>query len=71
LASDAVPLLPAYTVPATPVELKGEPLAEAEGGVWLVALEEPQVVRGAPGWPGPFGLGVASTNVAAESNDCG
>jgi hypothetical protein len=29
----------------------------------LVAPAEPQVVPGAPGWPGPFGLGLATATV--------
>ncbi len=31
-----------------------------------MALEEPHVVCGAPGCPGPFGLGVAYTSPAAD-----
>ena len=56
--AEAVPGLPAYTVPACPFGLNGEPLALAELPGVDVASELPQVVPGAPGWPGPFGLGV-------------
>jgi hypothetical protein len=49
-AREAVPGLPAYTVPAVPDGLNTEPPAEAElPGVDDVALELPQVVPGAPG----------------------
>src|SRR5712692_5784500 len=49
-ASDAVPGLPAYTLPACPARLNGEPVAEAAApGVTL--LLGPHVFVGAPGWP--------------------
>jgi hypothetical protein len=58
-AEDAVPGFPAYTVPAVPAELNGEPEAEFEPPGVEVAPWLPHVVPGAPGWPGPFGLGSA------------
>ena len=61
-SAEAVPGLPAYTVPACPLGLNGEPLALAELPGVTVALGLPQVVPGAPGWPGPFGL--VSANAA-------
>src|SRR6516164_4220254 len=58
--AEAVPGLPAYTVPAWPLGLNGEPFAfTALPGV-EVAPGLPQVVPGAPGCPGPFGLGSAN-----------
>ena len=39
--------------------MKGEPLAEPEPP-GTIGFEVPQVLSGAPGWPGPFGLGLAS-----------
>ena len=56
LANDAVPGLPAYTVPEVPVGLNTEPAAELELPGVEVAPELPHVVPGAPGWPGPLGL---------------
>jgi hypothetical protein len=60
-AAEAVPGLPAYTVPAVPFALNGEPDAEAAapGVEFAFPAGPPQVVFGAPGCPGPFGLGVA------------
>jgi hypothetical protein len=63
-ASEGVPGLPAYTVPAWPPGLNTEPGALAElPGVELVAAELKHVVPGAPGWPGPLGL--VSANAVA------
>jgi hypothetical protein len=47
-ADEAVPGLPAYTVPAVPFGLNGEPLAVAELPGVDVASALPQVVPGAP-----------------------
>ncbi len=49
-------------MPAVPLGLNGEPFAEPELPGVTVNVEH--VVFGAPGWPGPFGLGVAKTAVA-------
>lgn len=58
-AEDAVPGFPAYTVPACPEGSNGLPPAfTALPGV-IPVLALPQVVFGAPGCPGPLGLGVA------------
>ena len=49
-ATDAVPLFPAYTLPACPVLLNGDPPAlTALPGVEVPG--EPQVFVGAPLWP--------------------
>src|SRR5215467_267970 len=49
-AKDAVPGLPAYTNPAWPLGLNGEPgaLAEEPG---VTGLAGPHVLAGAPRWP--------------------
>src|SRR6516225_4780601 len=61
LADEAVPGLPAYTVPACPLGLNTEPPALTELPGVEVAPVLPQVVPGAPGWPGdPVGLGSAN-----------
>jgi hypothetical protein len=58
-AAEAVPVLPAYTALACPAPLNTEALAVVTALAGAdAALELPQVVPGAPGWPGPFGLGV-------------
>jgi hypothetical protein len=50
-AAEAVPGLPAYTVPAVPVALNGEPAAVAAppGVEFAFPAGPPQVVFGAPG----------------------
>ena len=48
-ANDAVPGFPAYTPPAVPFALNGEPCADAEPPGVNDALSFPQVVVGAPG----------------------
>jgi hypothetical protein len=58
--ADAVPGLPAYTVPACPFGLNGDPLALTAFPGVEPALELPQVVPGAPGWPCPLRLGFAT-----------
>jgi len=58
--AEAVPGLPAYTVPAWPLGLNGEPPALTELPGVEVAPGLPQVVPGAPGCPGPLGLGSAN-----------
>ena len=64
LAKDAVPGLPAYTAPAWPLALNGEPgaFAEAPG---VTELSGPHVLAGAPGWPVVgFWIAHAETGVA-------
>ena len=55
-----MPGLPAYTDPAWPFGLNGDPFALADLPGVEVAFELPHVVPGAPGCPGPFGLGSAA-----------
>jgi hypothetical protein len=50
LASDAVLGFPAYTTPAWPLGLNGEPGAAAELP-GITGLAGPHVFVGAPGWP--------------------
>jgi hypothetical protein len=64
-ASDAVSGLPAYTTPAWPAELKGEPAAVADAP-GVTGLLSPHVLAGAPGWP-VVGLSMASADVAPTS----
>lgn len=56
-ANDGVPGFPAYTVPEVPFGLNTEPGAETEppGVAVLPRMRLPQVLGGAPGWPGPWG----------------
>lgn len=62
-AADAVPGFPAYTLPACPLGLNGDwELLEFPG----VTIYCWQVVFGAPGCPGPFGLGLASAAPATK-----
>jgi hypothetical protein len=63
-ARDAVPGLPAYTSPAWPLALNGEPGALAdEPGV--TGFDGPQVLAGAPRWPvDGFCVAKAATGVA-------
>jgi hypothetical protein len=61
LASDAVSGLPAYTTPAWPPGLKGEPLADA-ALPGITGLAGPHVLAGAPGW-----LVVGLTTASAEA----
>src|SRR5207302_11044271 len=64
-ANDAVSGLPAYTFPAWPAALNGEPVAVAElPGV--TGLSGPQVFAGAPGWP-VVGLTCAATGRAVAT----
>jgi hypothetical protein len=56
-SNEAVPGLPAYTVPDWPDPLNGD-CAPVEWPGVTVYCEH--VVLGAPGCPGPFGLGVAA-----------
>jgi hypothetical protein len=60
-ANDAVPGLPAYTFPAWPVGLNGEPGAVAEDP-GVTGFEGPHVLAGAPGWPV---VGVSSAHEAS------
>jgi hypothetical protein len=64
-ASEAVPGLPAYTTPACPAGLNGDPgaVAELPG---ITGLDGPQVLVGAPGWP-VVGLTVAAAVVAVAT----
>jgi hypothetical protein len=48
-ANDAVAGFPAYTFPAVPLELNGEPCADAEPPGVNDAFAFPHVVAGAPG----------------------
>jgi len=63
--SEAVLGLPAYTTPAWPFGLNGDPeaVAEAPG---VTGLDGPQVLVGAPGWP-VVGLTVAAAVVAVAT----
>jgi hypothetical protein len=66
LANEAVPGLPAYTTPACPLPLNGEPGAAAdEPGV--TGLAGPHVFAGAPGWP-VVGLTVAHAEAGAAAS---
>jgi hypothetical protein len=62
--SEAVPRLPAYTVPAWPFWLNTDPGAEADAP-GVTGLAGPQVFVGAPGWPV---VGVTSANAVAPVN---
>jgi hypothetical protein len=50
-----------------PAELKGDPGAALAFPGVIVAFGEPQVVAGAPGCPGPFGLGAALAMAVAAT----
>src|SRR5258708_25566183 len=65
LASDAVPGLPAYTTPACPLALNGEPGAAA-AAPGVTGLAGPHVFAGAPGWP-VTGLTVAHAEAGAAA----
>jgi hypothetical protein len=67
-SDEAVPGLPAYTWPACPFGLNGEPFASAALPGLEPAFELPQVVPGAPGCPGPLGDGAAKTAAAEGSS---
>jgi len=63
--SEAVLGLPAYTTPAWPFGLNGDPEAVAELP-GITGLDGPQVLVGAPGWP-VVGLTVAAAVVAVAT----
>jgi hypothetical protein len=65
-ANDAVSGLPAYTAPAWPLALNGEPGAAAEAP-GVAGLSGPQVFVGAPGWP-VVGLTVAHADAGAATS---
>ena len=66
LANEAVPGLPAYTAPACPLPLNGEPGAVAEEP-GVAGLSGPHVLVGAPGWP-VVGLTVAHADAGAATS---
>src|SRR5258707_9359065 len=66
LASDAVPGLPAYTTPAWPLGLNGEPGAATEDP-GVTGFAGPHVLVGAPGWP-VVGLTTANADSGAATS---
>src|SRR5260370_17692436 len=72
LANDAVPGLPAYTTPAWPLGLNGEPGAVTEDP-GVTGFAGPHVLVGAPAWPvvgastAPEASGVAVGKLAAPT----
>ena len=64
-ANEAVSGLPAYTTPACPLALNGEPAAVAEEP-GVAGFAGPHVFAGAPGWP-VAGLTVAHAEAGAAT----